>query len=160
MPTPNLILLVEDSDDDAFFFDRAVARVGVEIVTRRVSNGQEAIDYLSGHGRFADRERFPMPRVIVVDLKMPVCNGFDFLTWKQGQPALTGIPAVVMTSSTLDRDIRRSYELGAHSFTTKLACADLLAERISALREWWFENVVTLLPDNWPTETSAGGSTA
>ena len=160
MPKPNLILLVEDSDDDAFFFDRAVARVGLEILTRRASNGQEAIDYLSGHGRFADRERFPMPNIIMVDLKMPVCDGFDFLTWKQAQPALTCIPAVVMTSSTLDRDIRRSYELGAHSFTTKLACTDLLVERISALRQWWFENVVTLLPDNWPPEISVSGSTA
>ncbi|HWN95771.1 MAG TPA: response regulator [Methylomirabilota bacterium] len=151
MEKPHLILLVDDSDDDAFFFDRAVKRVGLGIETRRARNGQEAIDYLLGHGASSDRTRFPMPDLIMVDLKMPVCDGFDFLIWKREQIPLMCIPAVVMTSSDLERDIRRSYELGAHSFTTKVGNNEQLAERICALREWWFENVVSIIPTDFGT---------
>ena len=147
MSKPHFILLVDDSDDDAFFFGRAVARVGKAIQTQRAQNGQEAIDYLIGEGRFSDRQKFPMPHLIVLDLKMPVCDGFDFLAWKHSRPALASIPAVVMTSSSMDEDVRRSYELGAHSFTTKLVSSDRLCERISVLRDWWFQNVVLLAPE-------------
>jgi CheY-like chemotaxis protein len=150
MSKPHFILLVDDSDDDAFFFDRAVARVGIAIQTRRARDGQEAIDYLTGVARFSDRHRFPLPDLIMLDLKMPVCDGFDFLAWKRERPSFSGIPSVVMTSSKLESDIRRSYELGAHSFTTKLLGADQLGERIRALREWWFQNVILVRPEGNP----------
>jgi CheY-like chemotaxis protein len=150
MPETHCILFVDDSDDDAFFFRRAAVRAGADLRIFHVQNGQEAIDYLLGHGKFANRTEFPMPELIMVDLKMPVCDGFDFLAWKREERSLACIPALVMSSSSLDRDIRRSYELGAHSFTTKLGNADSLAERINALREWWFENVITLCPNTVP----------
>lgn len=146
MSEPQYILLVDDSDDDSFFFHRAVARVGVAIQTQRACNGQEAIDYLLGAGKFSDRQRFPIPHLIMLDLKMPICDGFDFLSWKREQVSLAGIATVVMSSSSMEADIRRSYELGAHSFTTKVMTTDRLAERISALRDWWFQNVVLLRP--------------
>lgn len=154
MAKPHNVLFVDDSDDDAFFFDRAVAKAGCEIRSFHVRNGQEAIDYLLGHGQFSDRMQFPMPDLITVDLKMPVCDGFDFLEWKRKQTALMCVPTVVMTSSGLERDIQRSYELGAHSFTTKLGNVDHLAERIASLREWWFENVVALIPDDFAKSTA------
>jgi CheY-like chemotaxis protein len=122
MKEQNVILLVEDNDDDAFFLDRAVSKAGMGMILRRVRNGQEAIDYLEGIEPFEDRAGFPLPNVIMLDLKMPVCDGFDFLAWKRKQAALVHVPTIVMTSSDLPRDVRRSYELGAHSFTTKLRC--------------------------------------
>lgn len=143
---PHFILLVDDSDDDAFLFERAVNRVGLGIQTHHVSNGQAAIDYLLSTGSFTDRQKYPLPNVIMLDLKMPVCDGFDFLAWKRGQASLACIPTIVMTSSSLEQDIRRSYELGAHSFTTKVNSTDTLCERISALRDWWFKNCVLLSP--------------
>jgi CheY-like chemotaxis protein len=141
-----VILLMDDSEDDAFLFKRAVARLNLPLETRHVSNGQKAIDYLLGHESFSDRTLFPLPHLILVDLKMPVCDGFDFLAWKRNQPELTAIPSIVMTSSTLDRDIRRSYQLGAHSFTTKVSGTDHLMARIAAIQEWWFQQCVTATP--------------
>jgi CheY-like chemotaxis protein len=146
MSNPHFILLVDDSEDDAFFFERAVARTGAPIQTRRARDGQEAIDYLLGEGEFSDREKFPMPHLILLDLKMPVCDGFKFLAWKRERESLACIPTVVMTSSNMEQDIRRCYALGAHSFTTKLVTTDRLAERLLALRNWWFENVLLLNP--------------
>ena len=146
MPTSHVILLMDDNEDDAFLFKRAIGRMNVPLETRHVSNGQHAIDYLLGHDAFEDRVRFPLPRLILVDLKMPVCDGFDFLAWKRDQPSLSGIPSIVMTSSSLERDVRRSYELGAHSFTTKVNGTNLLMARISAIQEWWFQQCVILAP--------------
>jgi CheY-like chemotaxis protein len=146
MKRRHLILLVDDSDDDAFFLDRAVSKAGLGLTMRRVRNGQEAIDYLEGIDQFSDRKEFPLPDVIMLDLKMPVCDGFDFLKWKRNKPSLVYLPTIVMTSSDLPRDIRRSYELGAHSFTTKLKTPDSLSGRIEALREWWFQNCVLVSP--------------
>ena len=142
MGTPRFLLFVDDSDDDAFFFEKAMRRTGADVVLRRVRNGQEAIDYLIGAGPFSDREQNPLPTLILLDLKMPVCDGFAFLAWKRQQQSLVCIPTIVMTSSALDRDVRRSYELGAHSYTTKVNSIGRLSERLSALREWWFNNCV------------------
>jgi CheY-like chemotaxis protein len=136
----HVILLVEDSDDDAFFLERAIAKARLGLTVRRAHNGQEAIDYLEGHGRFSDRAEFPFPHAIMLDLKMPVCDGFDFLAWKRSKPLLVYVPTIVMTSSDLPQDVRRSYELGANSFTTKLNTPQSLTSRIEALREWWFQN--------------------
>ena len=160
MSETRYILLLEDSDDDAFFFDRAVNKTGLGIKTQRVRNGQEAIDYLQGIGEFSDRRQFPLPHVIMLDLKMPICDGFDFLSWKRNQPAFAFLPAIVMTSSDLASDVRRSYELGAHSFTTKLKTPNLLSDRIEALQEWWFQNCILLSPPEEETSTPAGAETA
>jgi len=140
MKGTRLILLVEDSDDDALLFDRVVSKAGLEIKMRRVRNGQEAIDYLLGTEGFANRAQFPFPHIIMLDLKMPICDGFDFLDWKREQPSLTCLPTIVMTSSEFDGDIRRSYELGAHSFTMKVKASDSLRDRVKALQEWWFQH--------------------
>src|SRR5687768_683272 len=142
----HIILLVEDSDDDAFFFNRAVQKTGLRLNVQRVRNGQEAIDYLQGTGEFSDRDQYPLPHVIMLDLKMPICDGFDFLNWKRNQPAFVFLPSIIMTSSDLASDVRRSYELGAHSFTTKLKSPNSLSDRIEALQEWWFQNCVLLGP--------------
>ena len=157
MTREHFILLVDDSDDDAYFFDRAVSRTGMKIQTRRVRNGQEAIDYLQGVGEFSNRAQFPTPHVIMLDLKMPICDGFDFLGWKKNQPSLATVPTIVMTSSDFDRDVRRSYELGAHSFTTKVRTTDLLGDRIAALRDWWFQNCVLVSPDSAPEPSASAG---
>ena len=80
--------------------------------------------------------------MVILDLKMPICDGFDFLNWKREQRSLAWLPTIVMTSSEFDRDIRKSYELGAHSFTMKVKSTDTLRDRVEALREWWFQHCI------------------
>lgn len=135
-----VILLVEDDADDAFLFRRTAHQVDPSLRVQHVADGQAAIDYLMGSGQYADRTQYPMPHVAVVDLKMPVCDGFDFLKWKRDQVALTCLPAIVMTSSDAEKDIQRSYELGAHSFTSKLVNPSQLEHRLRSLCDWWFKH--------------------
>ena len=142
MEGTRLILLVEDNDDDAMLFDRVISKADLGLQMRRVHNGQEGIDYLLGAAPFSDRDQFPFPDIVMLDLKMPICDGFDFLDWKREQPSLAGLPTIVMTSSEFNDDLRRSYELGAHSFTMKVKTTDSLSARVSALRKWWFDHCV------------------
>jgi CheY-like chemotaxis protein len=152
------ILLVEDNDDDAMLFEKVVAKANLGIQTRRVHNGQEAIDYLLGFGHFSDRGQFPVPDIVMLDLKMPICDGFDFLNWKRDHVSFAQLPTIVMTSSELPMDIRRSYELGAHSFTMKVRASDSLRDRVNALREWWFTHCVLVPPVSSTTPLSDGTS--
>ena len=142
MKRTRFILLVEDNDDDALLFRRVVSKADLGIQVCRVHNGQEAIDYLLGVGDFSNRNKFPLPDVVLLDLKMPICDGFDFLKWKKEQHSLACLPTIVMTSSEWDQDIRRSYELGANSYTMKVKATDTFEDRVEALRNWWFQHCV------------------
>jgi len=103
------ILLVEDEATDAFFFERAMKKAGVVNPLRVVTDGQQALDYLEGRGKFADRDTYPLPCLIVLDLKMPGTTGFEVLERIRGQPDLRKLVVVVLTSSVSDDDIAKAY---------------------------------------------------
>src|SRR3954453_715481 len=115
------ILLAEDEENDVFFLQRAFKRAFLQNPLTVVGNGEAAIAYLSGTGQYADRQRFPLPCLILTDLKMPQLNGFDLLNWLKQQPHLRQIPAIVLTSSDLPEDRRRATELGAAAYWVKPA---------------------------------------
>jgi two-component system, response regulator len=126
-------LLVED--------DRAYARI-VQCTLRRtrpgqtvyhVSDGGEALDYVFGRGDFADREKFPLPGIILLDLRMPRVDGFEVLRQLKGNPATQTITVVVMTSSDLVSDQERCHEYGADEFVTKPSEIEELSERLTAI---------------------------
>src|SRR6476660_2003053 len=102
------ILQVEDDPNDVFFFQRSMKKAGVPNPTQVAQDGQEAIDYLQGAGKFADREQFPLPCLVLLDLKLPHVMGLDVLRWIRGQPGMA--PAVVMlTASGEDADVAAAY---------------------------------------------------
>lgn len=136
MPDQTPILVVEDNDDDAFLLERAGKQAGVSSF-RFVTDGQQAIDYLKGCGQFADREKFPMPFLVLLDLKLPFVSGFEVLTWIRQQPNLCTLVVIVLTSSKESRDIRRAAELGASSYLTKPATTQELIELIRAIKGYW-----------------------
>src|SRR5207253_9751320 len=84
-----------------------------------VSNGQEAINYLEGVSVYADRAAYPFPDIVLLDLKMPLLNGFEVLRWVRQQPRLKRLPVIVLTGSVQDNDARRAYEMGANSYVIK-----------------------------------------
>jgi CheY-like chemotaxis protein len=119
MTTACTILLAEDSDTDALLMQRAFMKSGLTNPLARVHDGVEAIDYLAGNGVFADREKYPFPVLLLLDLKMPRRDGFEVLQWIRSQPVIKRLPVCVLTASDQKWDVEHAYEMGANSYLQK-----------------------------------------
>ena len=140
MHRPCTILIVDDDENDIFFVKRAFTEINVHCMFHMLKNGQECVDYLQGIGEYANREKFPMPMMILMDLKMPIMDGFQVLAWLRGRPGIKVIPTIVFSSSDLPNDITRAYELGANSFMTKSVTYDGLLLKLQTLSQYWLEH--------------------
>jgi CheY-like chemotaxis protein len=132
-----LFLLVEDNDNDALLLRRAFIKARVLNPLHVAKNGEEAIAYLSGTGKYANRVEFPLPSLVLLDLKMPGLDGFDVLRWIRQEPDLRALRVVVLTSSDEIRDINLAYQLGANSFLVKPADFERFVEISQALNGYW-----------------------
>src|SRR5688500_10436878 len=103
-----VILLAEDDQNDVLMFRRAFTQLGIAAPIQVVSNGDEAIAYLKGTGRFSKRDEVPLPDIFLLDLKMPRCNGFEVLAWALKQPQFSAIRIVVLTTSGDVHDINKA----------------------------------------------------
>src|SRR5262245_29053330 len=110
------VLLAEDDPDDILLTHIAFEKARLANPLQVVHDGEEALAYLKGKGRFADREKYPIPILLLLDLKMPKIDGFQVLEWLRKDAKLYGLPVAVMTSSDHDPHVRRAYELGADSY--------------------------------------------
>ncbi len=137
MITQRSILLVEDNEDDAFLMQRALQEAAVANPMLMVEDGQQAIDYLSGAGKYADREKFPVPAVVFLDLKLPYKTGHDVLTWIRQQKELEGLVVIVLTSSAEPSDIKKSYSLGANSYLVKPPTSQSLLDLAKSFKWYW-----------------------
>ena len=122
----NVILIVEDNADDVLLIKRALEHVGVRNLTQVAQDGNEAIAYLDGEGRFANRTKYPLPRVVFLDLNLPGKTGHEILAWMAEREALGEIVRVVLTGSDDPSDLRKAYELGANSYLIKPLTAEQL----------------------------------
>lgn len=132
-----LILIIEDSEDDVRLLKRTVAQAGVTYPVFAVKSGSEAINYLTGGGENADNVRFPLPRIIFLDLKMPPPDSMEILRWKQTQPHLQNILWVVLSSLDSSKAIKDAYEAGATTFLTKPVQTNDLTNLIQTFRQFW-----------------------
>jgi CheY-like chemotaxis protein len=123
-----LILLVEDSDDDAFFFERSLKKLGFQGTCVRAENGQAAIDFLQ-----RVRSEGNLPRLIFLDLKMPKVNGFEFLTWLSKQAFEPPMHVVILSGSDQSSDMQLARELGASEYLVKPVCATDLTSTLATL---------------------------
>jgi CheY-like chemotaxis protein len=137
MNTLRTLLLVDDNDDDLFFTKNAIKEARLSTGVRTAADGQEAVDYLAGTGKFQDREAFPLPALMLLDLKMPGKSGLEVLEWARQQPGLRTLVVVILTTSCEPRDIEKAYQLGANSFLQKPSNTAVLAEMMSALKNYW-----------------------
>ncbi len=133
------ILVAEDDPTDAYFFERAFRRAGLPVALHFVRDGQEVLDYLEGVGAFADRTRYPMPQLILLDLRMPRLDGFDVLEWVRRQPHLNGLVIVIFSSSSEPRDMNRAYGLGANSYMVKPHSMEELMALVGRFKKHWLE---------------------
>lgn len=135
------LLIVEDSEDDVFFIERIFKQLGARCDLKFARDGVEAIEYLEGKGQFTDRRQFPLPTIILMDLKMPRINGFEVLQWMQNQPEIRLIPTIVVTSSTLQEDVTRAYRLGANAVMNKPVDKDSLLQMLKTFHLYWTDYV-------------------
>ena len=113
------ILLAEDNDDDVTMFQIAFNRATLPHVLRVVPDGQEAIEWLQGAGKYADRQAYPMPALLLTDIKMPRKNGFDVLQFVRETTAVAKLPVVILSSSDEPKDVKRAYDGGATTYFVK-----------------------------------------
>ena len=99
-------------------------------------NGEEAIAYLKGESPFSDRTRFPLPAVMLLDLNMPMMDGFGVLKWLRAQPGLKRLTVVILTASLREEDVERAFDLGANSFLVKPSSIEGLTTIARSLRDW------------------------
>lgn len=131
------ILLVEDSRDDVLLMQRAFRLAKIANPLAVVGDGQAAVDYLAGEAACADRDRHPLPLVVLLDLKLPRKSGLEVLEWLKAQPGLRRLPVVVFTSSQEHPDVTRAYDLGANSYLVKPVHFQDLQEMVRALHFYW-----------------------
>lgn len=132
-------MLVEDNEDDVFLMKRALKNAGIINRLCVAEDGQEAVNYLSGAGEFADRTNYPMPALVFLDLKLPLKGGLDVLAWIRGQIALENLVVVVLTSSNEPSDLKEAYRLGANSYVVKPPTASQLLDLAKAFKWYWLE---------------------
>jgi len=142
------MLVAEDRDEDIEILKLAFSKAKVNVPLQFVRNGEEAIEYLKGEGCYSDRDKHPLPRLLLLDLKMPILGGFDVLEWLRSQPGLRRLLVVVFTSSELREDVNRAFELGANSYVVKPADFSLLQEIAKYLETYWLR--VNRCPDYEP----------
>lgn len=141
------ILLVDDDPNDRLLIERAFQKAGLKNALKTVPGGPEAIDYLRGLGKYSDRSRHPLPFLVLLDLKMPGVGGFEVLQWIRSQENLRRILVVVLTSSNLQADVDRAYELGANSYLVKPVEFDEMVSMVQRFEIYWTEiNRVPTLP--------------
>ena len=132
-----VILLAEDREDDIVLVRRAFKLAFLNNPLQVVRDGEECIAYLSGTGKFANRAEFPLPELLLLDLKMPRMDGFEVLLWLRKQPTLSALRVIMVTSSESLRDVNRAYQLGANSFLVKPGDFQNYIEMSRFLSEFW-----------------------
>lgn len=131
------VLVAEDDENDVFFLRRAFERARLSCPLIDVPNGEEAINYLSRCLTCAQGQVHPLPALLLLDLKMPLLNGFDVLAWLQQRREFNGMPAIVLSSSGLEADVKRARELGARDYRVKPHSGDELLKLVQEFSLHW-----------------------
>jgi CheY-like chemotaxis protein len=129
--------MVDDSADDRFLLRRAFAKAGVINPVFEAKSGREAIAYLSGEGVFADRTKYPLPSILLLDLHMPGTDGFGVLQWLRDKYTVGSMLVVVLSRLDEIKNINRAYALGANSFLTKPGNAEEVDSLIKSFHDYW-----------------------
>jgi CheY-like chemotaxis protein len=132
-----IILLVEDDLNDALLAQKALLKAGTDREIVHVQDGEEAINYLSGKPPFSDRDKYPLPKLVLLDLKMPKLGGFDVLSWLQTREDLADMPVVILTGSIEPRDMESAKKLGAVGYEVKPIDFGKLVEIAQGLDARW-----------------------
>ena len=131
------VLVVEDSADDVLFIRRALKKAGISCPLHVVGDGDAALEYLEGRGKYADRDAYPLPTLVLLDLKLPRRSGLEVLEALQTHPLRSRMVIVMLTGSRQSVDVDRAYARGANSYLVKPISLDALADLVRALGLYW-----------------------
>ena len=131
------IMVVEDDRNDQFLILQAFKAIGVTDPIQVVSDGAEAIAYMMGEGKYADRKKFAYPTFVITDLKMPRNDGFAVLEFLKSNPEWAIIPTIVLSASADPDDIKKSYMLGASSYHVKPQSQVELQKQLAVINAYW-----------------------
>lgn len=134
-----VVLLAEDEEDYVLLVQRAFAEAKIPNPLYVVSNGQDLMSYLKGDGQYANREEYPLPELLLLDLKLPRFSGLEAIGWIRSQPGLQGLRILVLTSSEQIRDVNDAYRLGANSFLVKPFDFVDLIQLSRLISEFWLK---------------------
>ncbi|AQG78581.1 response regulator [Spirosoma montaniterrae] len=134
------ILIADDDNDDRLFMEQALRQSGYAGATAFVEDGEELMEYLRCEGRY-NSTNASWPNLLILDLNMPRKNGFQALQEIKNDPKLRRLPVVVMTTSSADEDVIKTYNLGVNSFVTKPFNFSRLVEMVGALKTYWLDTV-------------------
>jgi CheY-like chemotaxis protein len=137
--TLRTILLVEDEPTDAALITRAFEKARVRNPVIHLADGDQVLRYLAGKGEYADRVKYPLPAVILLDLKLPGATGMQILQWMRVQGEIRRIPVVVLTSDESPKTIDAAYDLGANSYLVKPGNAAEVARMVQTIQQYWVE---------------------
>ena len=140
-----VVLLVEDQEEDVLLIRLAFKHLGIPNPVYVVRDGDEAVHYLEGVGKFANRDEYPLPSLVLLDLKLPRRNGFDVLKWIRNQESLAALRVIVLTNSELKEDVNYAYYLGANSFMTKPTEFNEFVAEVEILARHWLS--ISRAPD-------------
>ena len=137
---PVVILMADDDPDDVMFTREALEETSMNSDFYSVSDGAELLDYLRHEGRYASAPA-PRPDLMLLDINMPRMNGLDALNVIKEDPSLKSIPIIVLTTSSADEDVSRTYDLGAASFVQKPVGFNEMVRAMTSINQYWFETV-------------------
>jgi CheY-like chemotaxis protein len=136
-PCTRPLLLVEDNEDDIIFMKRVLRNLQITQSLQIVRDGQQAVDYLAGKGAFADRATYPLPCLVLLDLKLPVKNGLEVLQWIRSEPSLASLVVLVLSTSKEGQDINEAYRHHANAYLVKPPMVEQLADMMQAIKHFW-----------------------
>ena len=157
-----VVLIAEDEEDYVLLLRRAFSEAKIPNPLFVVSTGLEMMQYLKGDGKYANRVEYPLPDLLLLDLKLPGFNGLEILGWLRSHPGLSALRVIVLTSSEQMKDINDAYRLGANSFLVKPYDFTDLVSLAQVLQKFWLHLARTPdtfrlpKPDKHPMETDAG----
>ncbi|HXT11973.1 MAG TPA: response regulator [Candidatus Angelobacter sp.] len=154
MPEHAVILLAEDEDDYVFLIRKAFSEANIQNPLQVVSTGTEAMAYLKGEGKFANRDEYPVPDLLLLDLRLPGFSGFEIIGWVRSHASLSGLRIIVLTSSDQMRDVNDAYRLGANSFLMKPYDFQDLVYFSKLIQEYWLS--ASKCPDSFRIPKMSG----
>lgn len=137
MSSQDTILLIEDNPKDVLLMQRAIRKAGIANPLQVVNDGDAAVLYLSGQAPYNDRNIYPLPVLILLDLKLPRRSGAEVLMWLRQQPGIKRLPVVVLTASQEYIDINNVYDLGVNAYIVKPVAFNDLVEIVKTLNLHW-----------------------